>query len=155
MHKRKVAKRFLKPDIVHNDPNVSKFINFLMKQGKKKLASNIFYKSLNIIEDKTKKKGYQVFQEALEKTTPVVELKSRRMKGATYQVPIEARPARKNYLRIKWLISSARKRNEKSMSARLAHELVAASQGEGNAIKKKTDMYKMAQSNKSFSHFKF
>lgn len=155
MRKGKAPKRFLKPDIIHNDASVSKFINFLMKQGKKKLASNIFYEALAIIEEKTKKKGYQVFQEALDKATPVVELKSRRMRGATYQVPIEARPARKTYLRTKWLISSARKRSEKSMSSRLAHELIAASQGEGSAIKKKTEMYKMAQSNKSFSHFKF
>ena len=155
MRKGKAPKRFIQPDIVYNDTTVSKFINCLMKQGGKSLATNILYKAFDIIEEKTKKKGYQVFQEALDKVTPIVELKARRTRGATYQVPIEARPERKSYLRNKWLISSAKKRSEKTMSLRLANEIIAASQGEGNAVKKKTEMYKMAQANKSFSHFKF
>lgn len=155
MRRGKAPKRFLQPDVLYNDVAVSKFINCLMKQGKKRLATSILYKAFDIIEEKTKQNGYKLFQKAFEQVTPVVELKSRRIRGATYQVPIEARPARKIYLCIQWLITSARMRKEKTMSLRLAHELIAASQGEGNAIKKKANIHKMAQANKGFSHFKF
>ncbi len=155
MRKGKTPKRKLLPDTKYNDNTVAKFRNYLIKKGKKEKATNILYKAFQIITEKTKKDGYQTFKEAIQKVTPVVELKARRMRGATYQVPIETREARKIYLSNTWLISSAKKRSEKTMSQRLASEIIAASQGEGGAIKKKTDMHKMAESNKAFSHFKF
>ncbi|MEM7174120.1 MAG: 30S ribosomal protein S7 [Bacteroidota bacterium] len=155
MRKGKAPKRFIQPDIKYSDVAITKFVNALMKEGKKSKAYAILYKAFDIIEEKTKKNGHEVFQKALEKVTPMIEVKSRRMRGATYQVPIETRPERKVYLFNKWMIHSARKRNEKSMSLKLAAEFIAASQGEGAAMKKKNEVYKVAQSNKSFSHFKF
>lgn len=155
MRKGKTPKRQPLPDAKYNDHTVAKFRNCLMQQGKKDKATNILYKAFDIITEKTKKDGYETFKKAMERITPVVELKARRMRGATHQVPIEARPARKVYLSNTWLISSARKRSEKTMPQKLANEIIAAAQGEGSAIKKKTDMHKMAESNKAFSHFKF
>jgi small subunit ribosomal protein S7 len=155
MRKGKAPKRQLSPDIKYNDLAVAKFTNCLMRQGKKSKARNILYKAFDIITEKTKKEGPEVFQEALGKVTPVVGIKARRVGGGVYQVPIELSPARKSYLCNDWLISSARKRSERTMSERLAYEIIAAAQGEGSAIKKKTDMHRMAESNRAFSHFKF
>jgi small subunit ribosomal protein S7 len=126
-----------------------------MKDGKKSTSYSIFYDALKIVEDKTKEKGLDVWKKALNNVMPSVEVKSRRVGGANFQVPIEVRPSRKITLSQKWLIQFARTRGEKSMKERLANEIVAASKGEGNAVKKKEDTHRMAEANKAFSHFRF
>lgn len=145
----------MEKDLVYGDRVITKFINCLMYDGKKSTAQSIFYDALEIIKSKTESNPYEVFNEALQNVKPEVEVKSRRVGGVTYQVPIEVRPERKQALGIKWIIRYARERNEKSMSAKLAAELMDAQKGTGAAMKKKEDIRKMAESNKAFSHYRW
>ena len=136
-------------------PVVSKFMNTLMLDGKKSLAESIFYDALDIIEERSGQSGLQVFNQAIQNTKPALEVKSRRVGGATYQVPIEVRPERRNALAIRWLIGYARARGEKSMAQRLAGELMAAARNEGSTIKRKEDTHRMAEANKAFAHYRW
>ncbi len=156
MSRRKSAvKRTVLPDARYDSQTVSKFINSLMIQGKKSTAEGIFYGAMDIVENKTSQPGVAVFKQALNNLKPVVEVKSRRVGGATYQVPVEVRQDRRTALAMRWLISYARDRNEKSMEEKLAAEVIAASRGEGNAIKKKEDTHRMAEANKAFAHYRW
>tara|TARA_B110000263_G_scaffold16992_1_gene13630 strand:+ start:448 stop:915 length:468 start_codon:yes stop_codon:yes gene_type:complete len=155
MRKSKPKKRYYLPDPIYKDTLVTQFVNNLMLDGKKSISYSIFYDSLKIVEDKTKEKGIELWKKALNNVMPSVEVKSRRVGGANFQVPIEVRPLRKITLGQKWLIKYARLRNEKSMKERLANEIISASKGEGNAVKKKDDIHRMAEANKAFSHFRF
>lgn len=155
MRKSKPKKRYLLPDPKFQDTLVTKFVNYLMEAGKKSVAYSIFYDAVELIEKKTSEPGLEVWKRAMSNLTPAVEVKSRRVGGATFQVPIEVRPERKLSLSIKWLIDYARLRGEKTMMDKLAAEIIAASKGEGAAIKKKDDTHRMAEANKAFSHFRF
>jgi len=159
MRKAKPKKRYVLPDPKFKDTMVTKFVNNLMLDGKKSLAYSIFYGALEIVEEKLGKNekvdGVEIWKKALNTVCPGVEVKSRRVGGATFQVPMEVRPERKLSLGMKWLILYARKRNEKTMTERLAAEIIAASKGEGAAVKKKEDTHRMAEANKAFSHFRF
>jgi len=134
---------------------VAKFINVLMRKGKKSLAERIFYNSLEIVRDKTKDEPLKVFQQAMENVKPVVEVKSRRVGGATYQVPVEVRPDRRTSLAIRWIIQHAKERPEKSMPERLAAEFLDAANKKGASIKKKEDTHRMAEANKAFAHYRW
>jgi small subunit ribosomal protein S7 len=142
-------------DPKYESPVVSKFINAIMLDGKKSTAEAIFYEALEAIEEKSGQPGLTVFQQALQNAKPAVEVKSRRVGGATYQVPVEVRPERRNALAIKWLVGYARARGEKSMAERLAAELMSASRSEGATIKKKEDTHRMADANKAFAHYRW
>jgi small subunit ribosomal protein S7 len=155
MRKSKPKKRYLLPDPKFQDTLVTKFVNYLMEAGKKSVAYSIFYDAVELIEKKTSEPGLEVWKRAMANLSPAVEVKSRRVGGATFQVPIEVRPERKLSLSIKWLIDFARLRGEKTMMDKLAAEIIAASKGEGAAIKKKDDTHRMAEANKAFSHFRF
>ena len=155
MRKSKPKKRILLPDPRFNDTLVTRFVNNLMLRGKKNLAYNIFYDAIDIVAAKTKEDGLEVFKKALANVTPAVEVRSRRIGGATFQIPSEIRPDRKMSIGIKHLIQFSRKRNEKGMAAKLASEIVAASKEEGGAYKRKEDTHRMADANKAFSHFRF
>ena len=155
MRKAKPKKRYLLPDPKFNDALVTKFVNYMMEQGKKSVAYNIFYDAIGIVEKKSGESGLEVWKRAMNNLMPSVEVKSRRVGGATFQVPIEIRPERKINLSIKWLIDYSRARGEKTMMDKLAAEILAASKGEGAAIKKKDDTHRMAEANKAFSHFRF
>ena len=155
MRKAKPKKRYILPDPIYSDTLVTKFVNSLMVDGKKSNAYGIFYDAMKIVEDKTGENGLETWKGALQNVMPAVEVKSRRVGGATFQVPIEVRPDRKVALGMKWMILFARKRGEKTMKERLAGEVIAASKGEGAAIKKKDDTHRMAEANKAFSHFRF
>ncbi|HEX6890154.1 MAG TPA: 30S ribosomal protein S7 [Chryseolinea sp.] len=155
MRKSKPKKRYLLPDPKFQDTLVTKFVNYLMEEGKKSVAYNIFYDAVEQVEKKTNESGLEVWKRAMANLTPSVEVKSRRVGGATFQVPVEIRPERKVNLCIKWLIDYARQRGEKTMMDKLAAEIIAASKGEGAAIKKKDDTHRMAEANKAFSHFRF
>ncbi len=154
MRKSKPKKRILLPDARFNDTLVTRFINCLTYQGKKSKASNLFYDALDIVEKKSSENGLDTWKKALTNVMPMVEVKSRRVGGATFQIPGEVRPDRKTALGIKWLISYSRVRNEKSMAEKLAGEIMAASKGEGAAVKKRDDTHRMAEANKAFSHFR-
>ncbi len=155
MRKSKPKKRYLLPDPKFQDTLVTKFVNYLMESGKKSVAYSIFYDAVELVEKKTSEPGLDVWKRAMTNLSPAVEVKSRRVGGATFQVPIEVRPERKLSLSIKWLIDFARLRGEKTMMDKLAAEIIAASKGEGAAIKKKDDTHRMAEANKAFSHFRF
>ena len=155
MRKSKPKKRYLHPDPKFSDTLVTKFVNYMMEQGKKSVAYNIFYDAIGIVEKKSGESGLEVWKRAMNNLMPSVEVKSRRVGGATFQVPIEIRPERKVNLSIKWLIDFSRVRGEKTMMDKLAAEILAASKGEGAAIKKKDDTHRMAEANKAFSHFRF
>jgi small subunit ribosomal protein S7 len=156
MSRRKSAvKRTILPDARYDSQTVSKFINVLMYQGKKSTAERIFYGAMDIVEAKAAQSGVNVFKQALTNLKPVVEVKSRRVGGATYQVPVEVRPERRTALAMRWLISYSRDRNEKSMAEKLAAETLAAAKGEGNAMKKREDTHKMAEANKAFAHYRW
>lgn len=155
MRKSKPKKRYILPDPKFQETLVTKFVNYLMESGKKNVAYSIFYGAVGIVEEKTGEKGVEVWKTALNNIMPSVEVKSRRVGGATFQVPIEVRPERKITLGIKWMIRYARSRGEKTMIQRLAGEILAASKGEGSAVKKKDDTHRMAEANKAFSHFRF
>jgi small subunit ribosomal protein S7 len=151
----KVDPREMALDRVYNDRVITKFINCLMYDGKKSVAEKVFYEALESIQKKVGSDPYQVFIDALNNVKPELEVKSRRVGGVTYQVPIEVRPERKLALGIKWIIKYSRQRNEKSMSGKLAAELLEAQKGTGAAIKKKEDIRKMAESNRAFSHYRW
>jgi small subunit ribosomal protein S7 len=153
--KRVAAKRKIAPDPKYNSVLVTKFINNLMKKGKKSTAQSILYDAFEIIEEKIKKDPLAAFQTALENVRPVVEVKSRRVGGSTYQVPTEVRPARRQALSMRWIISFAKARGEKTMAAKLAGELIDASNERGAAIKKKEDTHRMAEANKAFAHYRW
>jgi len=155
MRKSKPKKRYLLPDPKFNDTLVTKFVNYLMEQGKKSTAYGIFYDAVAVVEKKTNESGLEVWRRAMNNLMPSVEVKSRRVGGATFQVPVEIRPERKINLSIKWLIDYSRLRGEKTMMDKLAAEIIAASKGEGAAMKKKDDTHRMAEANKAFSHFRF
>ena len=153
--RKKSVKRTILPDARYDSQTVSKFINVLMYQGKKSTAERIFYQAMDIVEGKTSQPGVTIFKQALTNIKPAVEVKSRRVGGATYQVPVEVRPDRRTALAMRWLISFSRGRNEKSMAEKLASEVMAASRGEGNSIKKKEDTHRMAEANKAFAHYRW
>ncbi len=155
MRKSKPKKRYILPDPKFSDTLVTKFVNYLMVDGKKSIAYNIFYDAVAIAEEKTGENGLDMWKKALTNISPAVEVKSRRVGGATFQVPIEVRPSRRTSLGIKWMIRYARLRGEKTMKERLAGEIVAGAKGEGAAVKKKDDTHRMADANKAFSHFRF
>lgn len=155
MRKSKPKKRYLLPDPKFQDTLVTKFVNYLMERGKKSVAYTMFYDAIAIVEKKTSESGLEVWKRAMNNVMPSVEVKSRRVGGATFQVPVEIRPERRINLSIKWLIDFARLRGEKTMMDKLAGEIIAASKGEGAAIKKKDDTHRMAEANKAFSHFRF
>ncbi len=155
MRKSKAKKRILLPDPKFNDVLVTRFVNNLMYDGKKSTSYDVFYDAIEIIKKRTEQDGLEMFKKALSNITPAVEVRSRRVGGATFQIPSEIRPERKTSMGIKWMILYARKRNEKSMSSKLAGEIIAAAKEEGAAFKKKEDVHKMAEANKAFSHFRF
>jgi len=153
--RRRAEQRNILPDPVYNDVIVAKFINCMMRSGKKSVSQKIFYSAMEIIKNKTNMDGIQVFRQALENVKPQIEVRPRRVGGATYQVPMEVRPERKVSLAIRWIISAARSRNERTMINKLASELLDAYNNKGGAVKKKEDVHKMAEANKAFSHFRW
>jgi small subunit ribosomal protein S7 len=142
-------------DAKYGDRLVTKFINGLMHKGKKSLAERIFYEALDIVQEKTKDDPVKTFKRAVENVKPVLEVRSRRVGGSTYQIPIDVRPERRTTLGIRWIIHTARARHERSMQERLAAELLDAANGQGNAVKKKEDTHKMAEANKAFAHYRW
>ncbi|MFN1836156.1 30S ribosomal protein S7 [Balneola sp. MJW-20] len=155
MRRRKAEKRDVQPDPIFEDKMITRFVNNLMRDGKKNVARKIVYQAFEMIEEKTGETGIDVFRAALQNSTPVVEVKSRRVGGATYQVPVEVRQERGTALGMRWLIKAARGRNDKSMSVRLSRELIDASNNEGGAVRKKDETHRMADANKAFAHFRF
>jgi small subunit ribosomal protein S7 len=155
MRKSKPKKRIIIPDPKFNDTLVTKFVNNLMERGKKNLAYDVFYDAIEIVDNKMEENGLEVWKKALTNVTPSVEVRSRRVGGATFQIPSEIRPSRKLSIGMKNLIGFARKRHEKSMAQKLASEIMAAFKDEGAAFKKKEDTHRMAEANKAFSHFRF
>ncbi|MDR2337502.1 MAG: 30S ribosomal protein S7 [Deltaproteobacteria bacterium] len=153
--KKKDYTREILPDPRFGEKIVTKFINSMMWNGKKSIAEGIFYSALDTITTRYGKEGLNIFMEAMENVRPVLEVRSRRVGGATYQVPTEVRPARRDALAIRWIVGNARKRSEKSMRERLANELNEAAQNRGGAIKKKEDVHKMAEANRAFAHYRW
>jgi len=154
MRKAQAKKLPLAPDAKYNDKLVTRFVNNIMWQGKKSVAFEIFYDALDKVAKITNEDGYEIWKKAISNVTPGVEVRSRRIGGATFQIPSEVRPDRKISLSIKWLVRFSRERNGRSMADKLANEIVAAAKGEGGAFKKKEDTHRMAEANKAFSHFK-
>jgi small subunit ribosomal protein S7 len=155
MRKTKPKKRAILPDPKYSDTLVTKFVNNIMEKGKKNIAYEIFYEAIDIVSEKTKENGLEVWKKALANVTPSVEVRSRRIGGATFQIPSEIRPGRKLSIGMKSLVSYSQKRHEKSMGQKLAAEIVAAYKEEGAAYKRKEDTHRMAEANKAFSHFRF
>ncbi len=155
MRNRKAPEREILPDPKFQSRLVTKFVNRLMVDGKKSVAYGILYGALDLVEQKTQQNGLEVFEAALNNVMPVVEVRSRRVGGATFQIPTEVRPKRRQALGMKWLIQYSRNRNEPTMRERLANEIIAASKNEGTTVKKKDDTHRMAEANKAFSHFRF
>lgn len=155
MRKGRAKQRYVTPDPKFGNTMVTTFVNNLMLDGKKSKAFSIFYDSLDIVEKKTSEDGLETWKKAVENVTPQVEVRSRRVGGATFQIPQEVRQSRKLSLAMKWLISFSRKRNGKSMAQKLADEIIAASKEEGAAFKRKEDTHRMAEANKAYSHFRF
>ena len=153
--RQKAVRRPVPADPRYDSQTVSKFMSALMVQGKKSTAESIFYKAMDLIEQRTQQPGVNVFKQALNNVKPVLEVKSRRVGGATYQVPVEVRPDRRAALAMRWVLQYSRQRGEKSMAERLAAELILASKGEGNAIKKKEDTHRMAEANRAFAHYRW
>ena len=154
MRRRRPEKRSILPDPVYNDVGVARFINYLMERGKKGLSEKILYGSFDIIQQKTKSDPLELFKKAIENVAPIVEVKSKRVGGATYQVPVEVRNARRQALAYRWIISYSKKRSQKTMSEKLAAELIGAANNEGGSIKKREDTHRMAEANKAFAHFR-
>lgn len=154
MRKQRAKKRILSPDPRFNDAAVTRFVNMMMWEGKKSICFGIFYDAIDKVSQMTKEDGYEVWKKALNNVMPAVEVRSRRIGGATFQIPTEIRPDRRVSVGMKWLIGFARKRNAKSMAEKLSAEIVAASKNEGASIKRKDDMHRMAEANKAFAHFK-
>ncbi len=155
MRRRKAPVRPVLPDPVYGSKVLTKFINAIMLGGKKSVAQKVMYAALERIESKSGEKGIEVFNKAMENVKPVMEVKSRRVGGATYQVPIEVRPVRQQSMGIRWIVDAARKRNERTMMERLSNELMEAATEKGSAFKKKEDTYKMAEANKAFAHYRW
>jgi len=155
MRRRKAPVREIMPDPVHGSKILTKFINKIMWDGKKSTAEKIMYGALDIMSSRGEKTGIEVFNAAIENIKPVIEVKSRRVGGATYQVPVEVRPVRQLSLAIRWLTDAARKRNERTMAERLANELMDAANDKGTSFKRKEDTYKMAEANKAFAHYRW
>jgi small subunit ribosomal protein S7 len=155
MRKRRAEKRYIKPDPKFNDILVAKFINYIMLDGKKTTARKVVYDSFELLEERTKKPALEIFKKAVSNVQPYVEVRSRRVGGATYQVPMEVRSERRIALAFRWLRNYSRDRKDKTMTLRLAAELMAASNGEGSSVKKKDDVHRMAEANKAFAHFKW
>ena len=155
MRKKRADRRSVSPDPKYSDILVSRFINSVMLDGKKTTARRIVYAAIDEIEKRTNQNGYEVFRKALFNAQPVIEVRARRVGGATYQVPMEVRPERRTALSIRWILNASRGRGDKSMIRRLASELIAAANNEGGAVKKKDDVHRMAESNKAFAHFKW
>ncbi len=155
MRKKTASKRIKSPDPKYGDLLVSKFINSVLKDGKKHLARSIVYGAFDIVEARTKQPGVDVFKKAINNVKPMLEIKARRVGGATYQIPTEVRPDRSTALAFRWIIAYATARKDKSMALKLAAEFMAAANNEGSAIKKKEDTHKMAEANKAFAHFKW
>ena len=153
--RKKADKRIINPDPKYGNLLISKFMNYLMVDGKRTVASGIMYKALDTVKSKTKKDELEQFIELVDKVKPALEVRSRRVGGATYQVPTEVRPARREALAIRWIIEAARKRGEKTMAERLSGEFMDILAGNGASLKKKTDVHKMAEANKAFSHFRW
>jgi small subunit ribosomal protein S7 len=156
MPRRKVAeKRDVQPDPLFGSKLVTKFVNAMLRQGKRSTAERIFYGSMHLIEDRTKADAQKLFKQALDNVKPVLEVKSRRVGGATYQVPVEVRADRRTSLAFRWIIGFARKRSEKTMAERLAAELIEAANNRGASVKKREDTHKMAEANKAFAHYRW
>lgn len=155
MRRRKAPVRPVLPDPVHGSKVLTKFINAVMLDGKKSTAQKVMYAALERIESKSGEKGIDVFNKAMDNVKPLMEVKSRRVGGATYQVPMEVRPVRQQSLGIRWIVEAARKRNERTMMERLSNELMDAATEKGSAFKKKEDTYKMAEANKAFAHYRW
>ena len=153
--RRRIKKKFYVPDAKYHDVVVSRFINYIMRRGKKSTAEHIVYNCFDMIEKQTGQKGIEVFRKALDNVKPSLEVASRRVGGATYQIPIEVRPERRLALAMRWVSSFARSRSEHTMAERLANELMLAARNEGPAIKKKDDTHRMAEANKAFAHFRW
>ncbi|MEE4298714.1 MAG: 30S ribosomal protein S7 [Pseudomonadales bacterium] len=153
--RRVAAKREILPDPKFGNQTLAKFMNHIMRDGKKSVAERIVYRALDRVQERTGKDPVEAFEKALEAIAPMVEVKSRRVGGATYQVPVEVRPARREALAMRWLVDSARARGEKSMILRLAGEIADASDGRGSAVKKREDTHRMADANRAFSHYRF
>jgi len=153
--RREVPKRIILPDPKYKDRNIAKFMNIIMRGGKKAVAEGIVYGAFDVIQGRYKEDPVEVFKKALDSTKPKLEVKSRRVGGATYQVPVEVRPERRMALAMRWLTQYSRERGEKTMVERLAAELVEASQGRGGAVKKKDDTHRMAEANRAFSHYRW
>ncbi|MBX6392087.1 MAG: 30S ribosomal protein S7 [Burkholderiales bacterium] len=153
--RREVPKREILPDPKYGNVEVAKFVNVLMNDGKKSVAERIVYGAFDIIKQRSGKEPLEVFQQALQNVRPMVEVKSRRVGGANYQVPVEVRPARRVALAMRWLREAASKRSEKSMGLRLANELMEAAEGRGGAMKKRDEVHRMAEANKAFAHYRF
>lgn len=153
--RRVAAKREVLPDPKFGSTLLAKFVNHVMESGKKSVAERIVYGALDIVKEKLSKDPIEVFEQAMENIAPMVEVKARRVGGATYQVPVEVRASRRNALAMRWMVEYSRKRGEKSMRQRLAGEMMDASQGKGAAVKKREDVHRMAEANKAFSHYRF
>jgi len=153
--RKEIPKREILPDPKYRNKLAAKFINMLMRDGKKSLAQSILYNSFDIIKQKTKQDGFTVFKEAMENVKPVLEVKSRRVGGSTYQIPIDVKSTRRTALAIRWIIAAAKNRGERTMQDRLANELTEAARNEGAAIKKKVDTHRMAEANKAFAHYRW
>lgn len=153
--KQVIAKREINPDPIYNDLVVAKFINALLYDGKRGIAEKIFYSAMDMIQEKSNEEGIKAFKKALENVKPMLEVKSRRVGGANYQVPVEVKPARRQSLGTRWLIEAARARGEQTMAERLAMEVIEAANQRGNAMKKREDMHRMAEANKAFAHFRW
>jgi len=153
--RRVIAKREVLPDPKFGNKTIAKFMNHLMVDGKKSVAEKIVYGALDVVAEKSGKDPLEAFETALENIAPLVEVKSRRVGGATYQVPVEVRPDRRNALAMRWLVDHSRSRGEKSMALRLAGEVMDAAEGRGSAVKKREDVHRMAEANRAFSHYRF
>lgn len=155
MRRKTAEKRDVQPDPVFGDKLVTRFVNNLMRDGKKNVARKILYQAFEIIQEKTGEDGMEVFKNAMSNVSPVVEVRSRRVGGSTYQVPVEVRPDRSTALGMRWIINASSSRNDKSMARRLSRELMDASNNEGGAVRKKDEVHRMAEANKAFAHFRF
>lgn len=155
MRRNRAPRREVEPDLKYNSETVARFINKLMRNGKKSLAASIVYEAMEIAEGRAKKPGLEIFEEAVKNVTPLLEVRPRRVGGATYQIPMEVRPDRRRSLALRWLLQSARARNGKSMAQKLAAELLDAANNQGAAVKKKDDTHRMAEANKAFAHFRW
>lgn len=155
MRRNRAERRMVIPDPRYNSETVAKFINNVMERGKKSLASRVVYSAFDIMEERAKRPAIEVFEEALKNATPLVEVKPRRVGGATYQIPVEISPSRRTALAMRWLIDSSRNRSGRDMAVRLANELLDASRNEGNTIKRREDTHRMAEANQAFAHFRY